>query len=360
MIRVLFAAEEEFFTGRRTHGATHTMKPLRLAATGSLSLTGVVLLIPIVDHLLSGPPLLGIVLGVAGVLVSLGLVAVGAVVYRLDVSQTNALRIAGWNFLGIVVLGAVFTLLFTYRPVADAGFLFAVALSAGAVAHVIIGVYDVRRIRAEELATERERLAVLNTLVRHNLRHEAQRLLFAVEQVRQSDPETAAEVEAVADDLTEINENVRAVEEAFDTDVTEVDVAATCRRVVADAEETYGVDVTLNAPESAPVRASEYLRDAIDELVENAAEHAGEDPTVEIEVEIDGRTVAVTVADDGPGIPESERELVAGERDITQLEHGSGLGLWLVRWIVEEYGGRVDFGESDLGGAVVTLTLPRA
>ncbi|GGM64621.1 signal transduction histidine kinase [Halarchaeum rubridurum] len=336
------------------------MKPLRFAATASLSLTGVVLLVPILDHLLTGPPALGIVLGVAGVLVSLGLVAVGAVVYRLDVSQTNAVRIAGWNFLGIVVLGAVFTLLFTYRPVEDAGFLFAVALSAGAVAHVIIGVYDVRRIRAEELATERERLAVLNTLVRHNLRHEAQRLLFAVERVRETDPETAAAVEAVADDLSEMNENVHAVEEAFDTEPTEVDVAETCRGVVADAREEYGVEVSLDAPESASVRASEYLRNAVGELVENAAEHAGDDPAVEIDVTREGRTVELTVADDGPGIPESERELVAGDREITQLEHGSGLGLWLVRWIIEEYGGEVEFGESDLGGAAVTLSLPRA
>ncbi|GAA0298777.1 sensor histidine kinase [Halarchaeum salinum] len=336
------------------------MKPLRLAATASLSLTGVVLLVPILNHLLTGPLPLGIVLGVVGVLVSLGLVAVGVVVYRLDVSQTNAVRIAGWNFLGIVVLGAVFTLLFTYRPVEDAGFLFAVALSAGAVAHVIIGVYDVRRIRAEELATERERLAVLNTLVRHNLRHEAQRLLFAVEQVRDANPETAAEVEAVADDLTEINENVHAVEEAFDAEPYDVDVAATCRSVVEDAREEYDVDVALTAPETATARAGEHLQDAVSELVENAVEHGGDDPTIEIDVVVDGETVDVTVTDDGPGIPESERELVTGERSITQLEHGSGLGLWLVRWIVEEYDGTVSFGESERGGAAVTLTLQRA
>ncbi|GAD51471.1 signal-transducing histidine kinase [Halarchaeum acidiphilum MH1-52-1] len=336
------------------------MKPLRLAATASLSLTGVVLLVPILAHLLTGPPALGIVLGVIGVLVSLGLVAVGAVVYRLDVSQTNAVRIAGWNFLGIVVLGVVFILLFTYRPVEDAGFLFAVALSAGAVAHVIIGVYDVRRIRAEELATERERLAVLNTLVRHNLRHEAQRLLFAVEKVRDSDPDTAGEIEGVAEDLSEMNENVRAVEEAFDTEPTDVDVAAMCRAAAENAREAYDIDVSLDVPETAPARAGDQLRDAIDELVENAVEHGGDDPTVEIAARVDGRTVDITVADDGPGIPESELELVTGEREITQLEHGSGLGLWLVRWITEEYDGRVTFGESDRGGAAVTLALQRA
>jgi len=338
------------------------MRPLRAAAAGSLSATGVVLLVPILDHLLSGPPPLGILLGVVGVLVSLGLVAVGGVVHRLDVSQPNALRIAGWNFLGIVVLGVVFTLLFTYRPVEDAGFLFAVALSAGAVAHVIIGVYDVRRIRAEELATERERLAVLNTLVRHNLRHEAQNLLFAAESVRDADEAAAARVEDVADGLAAMNDDVTAIERAFDEDGRAVDATATCERVVAAARERYpDASLSLDAPDALDVRAGAHLEDVVEELVENAIEHADTaTPTVAVRVgSRDGRGT-ITVADDGAGIPEMEREIVTGEREITQLEHGSGLGLWLVRWIVEEYGGTVSFAESDLGGAAVTVTLPRA
>ncbi|WP_435095756.1 sensor histidine kinase [Halarchaeum sp. P4] len=338
------------------------MKPLRLVAAGSLSLTGAVLLVPILQHLLAGPAALGVVLGVVGVLVSLGLVAVGAVVYRLDVSQTNAVRIAGWNFLGIVVLGVVFTLIFTYRPVADAGFLFAVALSAGAVAHVIIGVYDVRRIRAEELATERERLAVLNTLVRHNLRHEAQKLIFAVEDVRDAAPDAAEQIQGVADDLSEMNENVQAVEDAFEEEPHRVDASTVCERVVTDARDEYPeADVGLDVPEELPVRAGRHLEDALEELVENAIEHnEAETPTVEVRGERRDRDVAITVADDGPGISETERELLTGEREITQLEHGSGLGLWLVRWTVEEYGGSLSFADSDLGGTAVTVTLPSA
>ncbi|QLC34569.1 sensor histidine kinase [Halarchaeum sp. CBA1220] len=338
------------------------MKPLRLVAAGSLSATGVILLVPILDHLLAGPPSLGIVLGVVGVLVSLGLVAVGAVVYRLDVSQTNALRIAGWNFLGIVVLGVVFTLLFTYRPVEDAGFLFAVALSAGAVAHVIIGVYDVRRIRAEELATERERLAVVNTLVRHNLRHEAQNLIFAVEAVRDTAPDAAERIEGVANNLSEMNENVQAVEDAIGEERRRMDASAVCETVVADVSGRYpDADIDLDAPDGLAVSAGSHLDDAVSELVENAVEHnESEAPTVEVRAAARDGAVAITVADDGPGISETERELVTGEREITQLEHGSGLGLWLVRWIVEEYGGSLTFDDSDLGGTAVTVTLPAA
>ncbi|MDS0297626.1 hypothetical protein NDI76_02585 [Halogeometricum sp. S1BR25-6] len=47
-------------------------------------------------------------------------------------------------------------------------------LAIGAAAHVIIGVYDARRVRAEQLARQRRQTAVLNRVLRHNLRNEAQ------------------------------------------------------------------------------------------------------------------------------------------------------------------------------------------
>jgi K+-sensing histidine kinase KdpD len=43
----------------------------------------------------------------------------------------------------------------------------------------------------------------------------------------------------------------------------------------------------------------------------------------------------------------------------TSLEHASGLGLWLVHWIVTESGGSVSFEEREPRGSVVELTLPR-
>jgi signal transduction histidine kinase len=66
----------------------------------------------------------------------------------------------------------------------------------------------------------------------------------------------------------------------------------------------------------------------------------------------------VTVADDGPGIPEHELAVLTGDEPITQLSHGSGLGLWLVIWLAESYGGHVRFGDD--GGTTVTVTIPRA
>lgn len=51
--------------------------------------------------------------------------------------------------------------------------------------------------------------------------------------------------------------------------------------------------------------------------------------------------------------------VLTAERE-TQLEHASGLGLWLVRWTVSLSGGDLSFGENEPRGSVVTLSLPAA
>jgi signal transduction histidine kinase len=76
-------------------------------------------------------------------------------------------------------------------------------------------------------------------------------------------------------------------------------------------------------------------------------EHAG--PTVHVTV---GRTGdgGFYVADDGPGIPEDQREAVLEYRHTTSAE-GVGLGLAIVREIAEAHGWGIAVGESDAGGA---------
>jgi PAS domain S-box-containing protein len=219
----------------------------------------------------------------------------------------------------------------------------------------------------DERRGERQREVLLRVL-RHNLRNDLNVVLAFADSLAESieDPELAARAERlndVADDLLSLSESATEIQRTIrDSDpvTSRVDAAAVARASVDAAREdsVSAAAFDIQAPDHAPVRANERVRKAVDELVENAADHGGDRVALEVGREGDG-WVAIRVVDDGPGVPSSERAVLTGERDITQLEHGSGLGLWLVRWIVDGVGGRLRF-EDRPNGHAVTLLLPAA
>lgn len=76
-----------------------------------------------------------------------------------------------------------------------------------------------------------------------------------------------------------------------------------------------------------------------------------------LSAERDGDDVVLRVVDDGPGIPDAELEAVTAGRE-TALSHGSGLGLWLVRWAARALGATFTFADREPRGTVVELQLP--
>ena len=83
--------------------------------------------------------------------------------------------------------------------------------------------------------------------------------------------------------------------------------------------------------------------------------------SIDAAIDPDRGAVTIRVADDGPGIPEAIREVISGDAPITQLRHNSGIGLWIVAWVVEAYGGTVGFEPGiDGEGTTVRLRLPAA
>ena len=120
------------------------------------------------------------------------------------------------------------------------------------------------------------------------------------------------------------------------------------------------VTVDIAGDHQAQVRVERQdLDEMLGNLVENAAKYGG--GRVFVTVEPKGGMVDILVEDDGPGIPESEREFLfaRGARLDTTGKPGTGLGLAIVRDVAEIYGGRVALEESeDLGGLLARLTLP--
>ena len=107
------------------------------------------------------------------------------------------------------------------------------------------------------------------------------------------------------------------------------------------------------------------LTRAIRNVADNAARHTRNQLSFNMSRDHRERTVAVTIADDGPGIPDAEKTRVFDRfvrldaaRDRGQ--GGSGLGLAIVTEIVHAHGGQVRVADNPGGGAAFTITLPLA
>ncbi len=216
---------------------------------------------------------------------------------------------------------------------------------------------------------ERERYTdVLNRLLRHNLRNDLTVVAgyadSLAERVDGEEGALAADLREVTADLVELTGDAKRIERLHDrgVDVVPVAVAPAVARAVEDGREAYpDATFTADVPEGLAALADDALETVVGRLVDNAAAHNPVDrPRVHVDAAAADGRITIAVDDDGPGIPREERAVVTGDRNITQLAHGSGLGLWLVRWTVEAYGGELRFGESDLGGTRVVIDLERA
>lgn len=121
------------------------------------------------------------------------------------------------------------------------------------------------------------------------------------------------------------------------------------------------VTVDLAGDRHAVARAERQdLDEMVGNLIENAAKYGH--GRVFVTVSARGDWVEIEVEDDGPGIPEAERDAIFGRgKRLDTDKPGTGLGLGIVRDVAEIYGGSVSLEESeDLGGLLARLRLPIA
>jgi len=206
--------------------------------------------------------------------------------------------------------------------------------------------------REQQLRREKERLDEFARVVSHDLRnplHIAQaRIELAEEKCDTEHLDAAARgVEQGLDLLEDLLELARAGQEISETEPVVVsDLADTCLNAVDTADTTVVVDLT------SALRADRTrLCQLLDNLFRNAVEHGGEDVTVRIGSLPEG----FYVEDDGPGIPEDEREDI-WEAGYSKTKDGTGFGLSIVYEVVEAHDWNIRITESSDGGARFEIT----
>ncbi|AKH98407.1 sensor histidine kinase [Halanaeroarchaeum sulfurireducens] len=222
------------------------------------------------------------------------------------------------------------------------------------------------RTHHERQILNRERLIdVLNRVLRHNLRNDMNVIIGSAdlieEQTTGENQTLAAQISETGQNLMELAETARNLEELCRSvpvprpmDIRPL-VDAAVAGVKADQPDA---SISVTGPDEIVALAAPQLESAVKELLENAANDGGTNPHIEVTIEREDSVALVTVTDSGSGLPDAERMMLeSGEESA--VEHGSGLGLFLVHWIVTNLDGNIDVVTSD-GGSSITIQLPTA
>jgi PAS domain S-box-containing protein len=214
------------------------------------------------------------------------------------------------------------------------------------------------------------RLTLLHRIIRHNLRNEMSVVMGHAEHLEEAladeDYERQAKIiQDVATDVGGLTRSVKQIEEIATNDASDFEptnVAAVLESVQSEFGAEYS-DAAIAVDVSQPVwiSADEGLHYGLTHAVENAIEHNDSArPSVVLEATADLVTnrAIVRVVDDGPPIPEMELDAIDATEDTSDISHGSGVGMFVMKWCSESLGGNLDISHREGGGNVVTFTFP--
>lgn len=249
--------------------------------------------------------------------------------------------------------------------------------------------YAIERERQQQALEKRnEELELLNRIVRHDIKNDVTVIMGwgdALDaHVDQDGEEHLERIMSASDHITSIAETVgdflQLLEDDADAELRRIDLTTLLAAEVQKAQSAYEnatITVTEDTPEEVHVAATELLSSVFRNLISNAVVHNDKaTPTVTIDVQVDDQTVSVRVADNGPGVPDSQKDEIFGRGEMGLQSPGSGIGLYLVDTLVEMYGGEVHIEDrpappfdeppavdSDVtdrpDGSVFVVTLPR-
>ncbi|MFB6234667.1 MAG: PAS domain S-box protein [Halopenitus sp.] len=217
--------------------------------------------------------------------------------------------------------------------------------------------------------TASRRSGLLSRLLRHNVRNDVnviagrtQQILTVTrdEQVRQH----AKTVQSKAMDFVEMADSIKQIDQATATDRAPepgraVDAVAA---VVDDVRAAYSAaEVSVTEERRMRISMATAFDHALRHAIENAIVHStDETPVVDVSVGASPNTgrVEIQVADDNHPIPTAELDALDEFTETTSTNHGSGVGLFVMKWCIESMGGELEIDRGVREGNLVSFYLP--
>lgn len=206
---------------------------------------------------------------------------------------------------------------------------------------------------------------ILTRVLRHNIRNDLNIISGNIEVIQEKAENEeiiyrAEKIAETADNVVDYATKGRQIERviARGTPVERL-LSAEVKQVRESPEMEANASITTDVADVLVTVHPEFKL-AIRELIDNAVSHHPdpENAAVTVTTEVDSEEATLIVEDNGAGLPATEIEMLEAEEE-TVLEHSSGIGLWLVRWIVSRSGGEL-LAERTETGTRISIRLQRA
>ena len=214
--------------------------------------------------------------------------------------------------------------------------------------------YAIRREhQQQELRKRNAELALLNQVVRHDIRNDVAVILgWGDELEAHVDEEGQTYLDrmlSAGEHITNITETVgdflAVLEGSSEPELHPVGLESVLTNEIEKARSAYDettISVEGDLHDGLEVVATDLLSSVFRNLLNNAVTHNDKpEPEITVTVEENADSVSVAIADNGPGVPDSQKDEIFGRGEMGLESSGSGIGLYLVDTLVEMYDGSV-------------------
>jgi len=220
----------------------------------------------------------------------------------------------------------------------------------------------------QEIEEQRDNLKLLNQVVRHDIRNNLQvirghagMIEGCTDKSGQEHIDTVQRCTKSAIELTKTARNLSETMVNTEADIEPVRLDQHLDSVINNARSEFD-DAIITVENPIPntiVSGNDLLKAVFRNLLKNAVVHNDkETPQIQLSVMVNDETLTVSVADNGPGISDGHKEEIFGKGDKGLDSPGTGIGLYLVQTLVNQYGGNVYVEDNSPEGAVFMVELP--
>lgn len=222
-----------------------------------------------------------------------------------------------------------------------------------------------------QLEDQRDNLETLNQVLRHDVRNDLQ-LVTAyadlLDEEREGDEvkEYITKIQNSAEHAVELTGTAREISDVMlsvGQDNRQVNLRSVLEKEVDEIQSSYpnaavSFETTVS---SIIIEADEMIYSVFRNLLKNAIQH-NDKPVAEVTVSAieQDDTATIRIADNGPGIPDDQKEIIFGKGERGLESAGTGIGLYLVETLVTSYDGEVWVEDRDSEGSVFAVELPKA